>query len=739
MANRYWVGGTASWDGTVGTKWAATSGGAGGASVPTSADDVFFDALSSGTVTIATGNTGAKSITCTGFTGTIAGSAAITVSGSVTLAAGMTYTSTSVITFAATGTLTTAGKTIGAIVVSGAGITLTLGGALTSSGSITITSGSFTTANFNVTATALVSSNSNVRTISLGSSTITLSLSGNAIDFGTITNLTFNAGTSQINLTAFGSAISVGTATFYNVSYTFNGGSASAFAIFGSCTFNNLTVVPPASSGRLQLRMSDNQVVNGTLTCAGVNAIRRVTIRSNGTGPSSTRTLTVANLSAADCDFRDITIAGAAAGSAPTRAGDCGGNTGLVFPASKTVYRVTADTNWSGSSSWATSSGGVGADSNFPLAQDVAVIDNNTPLTGSLNTGIFNISAIDSSTRTTAITIVFAVNENYGSIFFGSGVILSGANSQTFLGRGTMNFTSAGKTIPFPIVVQSTTGTFALLDALTSTQGITLTSGNIDLNGFTLTCTSFNGSGTSTRSLIFDGGTFVISGTGTGWTTATATALTISGTGTISMTNAASKPFQGGGANYSNITLNNGGAGAITVTGSNTLGGLSNTVQPTSFLFTAGTTTTIGTWAIAGTPGNLVTIGSITAASHTLSKTSGFARAKYISISRSIATGGATWQAYFSTDGLNNTGWTFSNTFLASRLTSIGNLLTNVNLDEVTSLGVGVASRTDINNLYAVEFDEVTLNPISAGLARRITSSGSYRIAGEFDEFTGIS
>jgi hypothetical protein len=57
MADRYWVGGTANWDGTSGTKWSATSGGAGGASVPTSADDVFFDATSSGPCTISTGNT----------------------------------------------------------------------------------------------------------------------------------------------------------------------------------------------------------------------------------------------------------------------------------------------------------------------------------------------------------------------------------------------------------------------------------------------------------------------------------------------------------------------------------------------------------------------------------------------------------------------------------------------------------------------------------------------------------
>ena len=42
-ANRYWVGGTDSWDATPGLKWSTISGGTGGAAVPTSTDDVFFD------------------------------------------------------------------------------------------------------------------------------------------------------------------------------------------------------------------------------------------------------------------------------------------------------------------------------------------------------------------------------------------------------------------------------------------------------------------------------------------------------------------------------------------------------------------------------------------------------------------------------------------------------------------------------------------------------------------------
>ena len=49
MATRYWVRGTGTWDTTSTTNWSATSGGAGGASIPTSVDDVVFDGNSNST------------------------------------------------------------------------------------------------------------------------------------------------------------------------------------------------------------------------------------------------------------------------------------------------------------------------------------------------------------------------------------------------------------------------------------------------------------------------------------------------------------------------------------------------------------------------------------------------------------------------------------------------------------------------------------------------------------------
>ena len=54
MPNRFWVGGTATWDALSTANWSATSGGVAGASVPGSADTAFFDANSGvNTVTLA--------------------------------------------------------------------------------------------------------------------------------------------------------------------------------------------------------------------------------------------------------------------------------------------------------------------------------------------------------------------------------------------------------------------------------------------------------------------------------------------------------------------------------------------------------------------------------------------------------------------------------------------------------------------------------------------------------------
>ena len=148
----------------------------------------------------------------------------------------------------------------------------------------------------------------------------------------------------------------------------------------------------------------------------------------------------------------------------------------------------------------------------------------------------------------------------------------------------------------------------------------------------------------------------------TAWNNAVPTGFTTTagtGTGTINMTAATAKTFVGGGSTY-NCTLNQGGAGALTVTGSNTFSNMTNTVQPASVLFTAGTTNSFTQFNLNGTAGNLITLGSVTAATHTLATLSNIVNVNYLSISYSVATGTNTWYANTtSTNVSNNTGWVF--------------------------------------------------------------------------------
>lgn len=235
------------WNGTAGNKWSTTSGGSGGASVPTTSDAVFFDANSGSSATlvpVASGNTGAGSLNFTGFTGAFGGTASITVAGSVTANSTMSYMHTGTITITGTGTITSAGQTFSPLIVNSAGITVTLGDALTlfGSGTLSISAGTFNSANYNISCNAFVSNTTNARTISLGSSTITVATNANAV-LVNATNLTFNAGTSQFNLTDANAQFYGGNVAYYNVAFTSASGGTRQISGGTSQNFNQLTSV----------------------------------------------------------------------------------------------------------------------------------------------------------------------------------------------------------------------------------------------------------------------------------------------------------------------------------------------------------------------------------------------------------------------------------------------------------------------------------------------------------------
>lgn len=199
MADRYWVGGTANWDGTAGSKWALTSGGTGGEAVPTAGDDVFFDSASGNvTVTVASTPALALNLSFATFTGTFAGSTAVTVSGNLTLDNTMAgYTNTAALTFNATsGTqvVTTDGVVIAAVVTqAGDGGTVQLfdNWTMGSTRTYTLTNGTLDLNGKTLSCGIFSSNNSNTRNITSGGGGITVTGSGASVwALNTVTNFT---------------------------------------------------------------------------------------------------------------------------------------------------------------------------------------------------------------------------------------------------------------------------------------------------------------------------------------------------------------------------------------------------------------------------------------------------------------------------------------------------------------------------------------------------------------------
>lgn len=657
MATYYWVGGNGTWDVSTTTNWAASSGGAGGAGVPTAADNVIFDSGS-----------GASPI--------------VTISSA-----------------------TCANCTIGAP-----------------------TSGTLT--------------------LAFGTSTLSVAT---AYTCNTTISVT---GTGTINLTG-NSTFAGGGNTYYNVAFTST--VLYSCSITGANTFNNLSFPSPAASRAPYCSFAANQTIGGTLTCTTPGTgVRRMKLQSNVTG--TRRTLTCAVVAAlTDVDFQDIEIAGAAAPVSGTRLGNCLNNSGITFPSPKTVYWNLAAGGNVVAAAWATSSGGAVATTNFPLAQDTAIIED----TG-LNSGATITHGIpipygtwDASSRT--LPWNFSINGEafslYGSLKLANCTVSGTSTVNVFNNSTSVDIQSGGSTFTQPFIFWGYGGVVRLLDNFVSstTSSMQLQGGTLNLNGYSFTCNNFSLSGSSVRELAFGAtGKFVLTGNNkTIWTGGTVTNLTVSGSAPLIQANYSGatgtrtiqiNDLSAGGSEAKSIsievtagtdtvsiagapkslnftgfsgTLSNSSAitvfgdlvlssGMTITSGTNawTFGATSGTKQITTngktinvplvfdgaggtfamqdaltqgstraFTITNGTvllknsaTTTVGAFATSGT--NQKFLRSTVAGSQaTLSQASGTVSASYLTIQDINATGGATWQA-FTTDGNvdagNNLGWDFS-------------------------------------------------------------------------------
>ena len=224
--------------------WSATSGGAGGASVPLPQDDVILDASSAaGTYTVDMPRA-CRNLTCTGFTRTLSASVnPWSVYGSFTLGSGMTLSWTSM-TLAGRGshTITTAGKVLTDTFLDAPGGTYTQQDAISFGvGAWRVRYGTWVSNNYSIAVTNIRwADTSATRAVILGTSVVTSASNATPLA-ATTAGLTLSAASSTIVL----SDTSAATKTVQGGGCVFGrlliqGGPSNSVAITGANTWDRI-------------------------------------------------------------------------------------------------------------------------------------------------------------------------------------------------------------------------------------------------------------------------------------------------------------------------------------------------------------------------------------------------------------------------------------------------------------------------------------------------------------------
>jgi hypothetical protein len=452
MANRYWVtGGDGNWNST--TNWSTSSGGASGASVPGSSDAALLDANSgSGTVTLDISPT-IQTLTCTGFTGTLAfGTNTISLNSTGTIFTGAT-------TMTVTGT-----PQIICTNNSATSRTLSSGGAVTEANSISIriTAGTGTVA-LGTSSYRDLDFTDGVNPTgyagALSSSTVTVF--GN---FRASTGMTQTAGTGSLIFAATSGTKTIDTAgVTFDRPFTFNG-------IGG--TFQLQAALTSGATRTCTL-------TNGTLNLAGYTLTTGIFNSNNG----NVRTLAFG--------VGNITVTGNA-----TTVWSCSNLTNFSYTGTPTV-----NFTYSGSTGTRTINNGVTG------ATETNVVDFNV----TAGSDQWTATAVNSVrnlnfTGFSGVTGLFGAGFIYGNLILSATqTVTASSNATTFAATsGVKTITTNNVLIDRPLTFNGIGGTWACQDALTlgSTKTLTMTNGTLQLKaGATSTVGGFATSGTNQKYL----------------------------------------------------------------------------------------------------------------------------------------------------------------------------------------------------------------------------------------------
>ncbi len=662
MANRFWVGGTATWNNTAGSKWSATSGGSGGQSVPSSSDDVFFDANSGSVTCSLSGSRSAKTINFTGFTGTFnfAAASSLNVSGNATFGTAMTVSlNGGELTFIANANLTSNGKIlprVGQGLVTG---TLTLLDDLVCT-SLALYRGNIDANDKNVTAEFVQFVANDTCELIMGSGTFEL-YGLSPWDFVFTGPATVTPESSTIKLT-----------NTSNSDINFEGGDKS---------YGNLWLARGASTGGFIFTdnnsfadFKDDGTSAHTITFPNVTTLMNSfhvsgnpsqLITLERTGGSGTFGISIASgiISSDYLSISNSVASGGATFYAGANSTNGGGNTGWIFTALPAVrYWVGGNASWDDliSAKWALTSGGTGG-APVPTALDDVFMNAASGAVTVTKTGARECKDLTFTgfTGTFAGTGTLTIG---GDLVLGSGMTWSSTGVDTMIGTA-VSVTSSGKTMAGGLTYDSVAGTLTFIDDFSILLALTLTNGTIDANDQDVTVGSFSSSNANARTLTMGSGLWTLIGAGTVWDTGSTGSLTFNkDTANIKLTNnsASSKTFAGGSLTFNDLWIAIAGAGSMIMQGSNIFDDLKidNAIDTK---FTDGTTTTI-TSLTAGV-GTQRALRGTGAGGWIISCTSGTISVSNCDISYSTAVGGATFEAFGingNTNGGNNSGWIFS-------------------------------------------------------------------------------
>jgi len=445
MALRYWVGGTGTWDAANTANWSATSGGAGGASVPTAVDFATFNASSGGGVVTLGLDVPCQGLDIRGFTGTFDFSTFVVNSEGSAL-----------IVVRQDGTATVIGTKTVNLNYSGAVGTRTISA---------ITTSEANSLNINVTA---------------GTDIVSLSSTGNY---------------RNLNFTGFAGTLSSTTSNNIYGSLTLSTG-MTVGTLGGTLTF-------AATSGTQQIT-TNGKTLDFPITQNSPGATLQ--LQDNLTmGSTRTFTLTAGTLDLVD---KTLSTGVFNSSNSNVRSIAFGTGNITVTGSGVTIFNASTGTNFTNTGTSAincTYAGSTGTRTinvsaailptlNFNISAGSDVVTLGSSYYNNLDFTGFSGSWTNSATRFT------------GNLTVSTGMTVSaGTNTVIFLGTtGAQQITTNGKTLDFPISFNGIGGTFAFQDSLTqgSTRAFTITNGTVQLkNGVTSTVGVFATSGTNQKFL----------------------------------------------------------------------------------------------------------------------------------------------------------------------------------------------------------------------------------------------